>query len=69
MTHFEKFLKEVSIEDVAEELSLYFEGECHKCPARPLCEAVGDEERIGCVDVMKQWLEQEAEGASLSQLR
>ena len=62
MTNFEKFLKWVSIENVAEALSLYFEGQCGECPARGLCEEIDDESDVGCMDVMKQWLEQEAEG-------
>lgn len=61
MTNFEKFLRETTKADVAEALSGCFEGKCDECPALDLCNQMGDQEEVGCTDVMLLWLDQEAE--------
>ena len=61
MTNFEKILHSTTREDMADALSACFEGQCDECPALALCNQMGDQEEVGCTDVMLRWLDQEAE--------
>ena len=63
MTNFEKILHSTTKEDMADALSASFEGKCDECPALDLCNQMGDQEEVGCTDVMLRWLDQEARGA------
>lgn len=62
MTNFEKILRETPRQDMAEALSACFEGQCDLCPAHALCVEYGEEDEVGCVDVLLKWLDMEAEG-------
>lgn len=61
MTNFEKILRGTSIADMADALSASFEGQCGECPAQLICQSVEDESDVGCTDVLKLWLNMEAE--------
>lgn len=64
MTNFEKILRGTTREDMADVLSACFNGKCDICLALDLCNQMGDQGDIGCIDVMLRWLDQEAREAA-----
>lgn len=60
MTNFEKILRETTRQDMAEALSAYFEAQCDQCPAHAICVEYGEEDEVGCSDLLLKWLDMEA---------
>lgn len=61
MTNFEKFKESISMDDAAKYFSDCFEGKCNACPALEKCRLVEDDEEISCIDVLRNWLKEEAD--------
>lgn len=61
MTNFEEFKESISIDEVAKYFSDCFEGQCNACPALEKCRLVNDDEEISCIDVLRNWLKEEAD--------
>ena len=56
MTNFER-IKEMSVEELADEIYEYVDGLCEKCPAYSVCEVISKEHR--CQKQIIRWLDSE----------
>jgi len=65
MTNFEK-IKEMSVEEIAEQIiNATNLSDCNMCPAATVCENCRDK---SCLEILKEWLESEAEENMLPEL-